>query len=208
MMANHKISVVMASYLSEYETVHFKCASDRETKFVRAVESFLNQSYTNCELIVVSDGCSKTVSILKSKYPDKLLSGKIKLVELDKQPLFSGKVRQAGVLAATGDLICYLDSDDMIGPEHLSAINDNFAGSWVYYDDYLYDGTTRTPRGVQVSINCIGTSAFCHSKEINLVWQDGYGHDWKTISVIADLNPIKIHGPEYLVCHVPGEIDD
>ncbi|MBK7363081.1 MAG: hypothetical protein IPJ01_12360 [Micavibrio sp.] len=56
-----KISVVMASFLSDYDF----SATDRVTKFHRAVKSFLNQSYLFKELIVVSDGCAITASEIR-----------------------------------------------------------------------------------------------------------------------------------------------
>ena len=51
-----KFSVIMASYLGNYPG----CANNREAKFIRSVKSFLNQSYDNKELIIVSDGCEIT----------------------------------------------------------------------------------------------------------------------------------------------------
>ena len=50
-----KISVIMASFLQMGHK------TNQDIKFVRAVKSFLNQTYKDKELIIVSDGCQKTI---------------------------------------------------------------------------------------------------------------------------------------------------
>jgi glycosyltransferase involved in cell wall biosynthesis len=201
-----KISIILASYLGDYEANGHKCATDRLGKLNRAIASVLFQAYRNWELIVVSDGCELTnqaVAKMAEHYDDK-----IKLVKLDKQPLFSGKVRQAGIEVATGNLICYLDSDDMFGKGHLLNIMlecENFESkfSWFYYDDFLHyskDKIERRP--VQPLHSHIGTSSFCHWRETPVVWGDGYGHDWRTIEGLLHLTHAKIEKLEYNVCHV------
>ena len=57
-----KVSVVMASYLGEYPGR----TSNPEPKFIRAVKSFLSQTYENKELIICADGCDRTVEIYNS----------------------------------------------------------------------------------------------------------------------------------------------
>jgi glycosyltransferase involved in cell wall biosynthesis len=201
-----KISIILASYLGDYEANGHKCATDRLGKLNRAIASVLFQAYRNWELIVVSDGCELTnqaVAKMAEHYDDK-----IKLVKLDKQPLFSGNVRQAGIEAAIGDLVCYLDSDDMFGNGHLlnmmaecEHLENKF--SWFYYDDFLHyskDKIERRP--VQPLHSHIGTSSFCHWRETPVVWGDGYGHDWRTIEGLLHLTHAKIEKLEYNVCHV------
>ena len=64
-----KISVIMPSFLSQYDG----CAKNREQKFIRAVDSFIAQTYNDKELVIVADGCLKTKNLyeqLYSKNPD------------------------------------------------------------------------------------------------------------------------------------------
>jgi glycosyltransferase involved in cell wall biosynthesis len=199
-----KISVVMPSYLGEYSVGPNRSASNREFKLKRAIDSFLIQVHKNSELIIVSDGCEKTIESVESDYQSFLNESKIKLFKIEKQPLFSGRVRAEGLKHVTGDLICYLDSDDMIGPYHLDVMEKYYDRNlqWMYYDDYLYDGNKRTLRTV-IPENCkIGTSSFCHLSTANVVWKDGYGHDWQTISNLLSYPHRKMQTPEYLVCHL------
>jgi glycosyltransferase involved in cell wall biosynthesis len=44
-----KVSVIMPVYLGEYDG----CASDRETKFKRAINSVIQSSYKNLELVII-----------------------------------------------------------------------------------------------------------------------------------------------------------
>lgn len=199
-----KISVIMPSYLHEYQTGPHKSASNREFKFRRAVDSFLTQSHEDSELIIVSDGCEITNKIIEEEYSSQIYSGAIILEKMEKQEQFSGRVRARGVELATGDLICYLDTDDIFGIDHLKTIDTYYdqSADWCYYDDYLYDGNKKTVREVKPEHCKIGTSSFCHKRSAPVLWKDGYGHDWKTISELLGLKHSKINTPEYLVCHL------
>lgn len=210
-----KISVIIASYLDTYKD----SAEDRITKFNRAVQSFFNQSYQNTELIVVSDGCPYTANEI-SKYQ----SEKIKLIQLEKQPLFSGSVRNAGCFMASGDIICYLDTDDFIGNNHLSNICNHFQQDnslmWVYFNDYVIyrfnpitnEVLSKAEREVDLFKGMIGTSSIAHKRYAGINWLncDNYGHDWtfvKTKLIDTNLKCKKIEGCEYNVCHIPTQVD-
>ena len=178
----------MPSYLGDYP----RAASNREQKLPRAIESVLEQKIG--ELIVVADGCQKTVEIA-SKYP-------VKTVLIDKQPCFSGTPRNIGIQNAKYDYIAYLDNDDVFGNGHLKAIADNVDTDWLYWDDYV-DGQIRP---VSIEISRIGTSAIAHKKELNCKWGDGYGHDWDFIQQLKQY-PNKRIIANYQVMHIPGVID-
>ena len=200
-----RISVIMASYLEHYSTGKFDAATNREVKFRRAVDSFLKQSFKDAELIIVSDGCKKTVTISRGEY---LKHPNVKLVQIPKQPLFSGRVRQAGLAAARGEIICYLDSDDYFGVDHLATISkfNDREYTWTYYDDYVFNGSEKRLRPVEPKANQIGTSSICHRRISPFQWADGYGHDWISISRILKEKNYKLQTPDYIVCHI-GKID-
>ena len=99
------ISVVMPSYLGAYK----RAAKNRDDKIVRAIKSVQVQTYKDWELLVIADGCEKTVEIV-SAIKDK----KVKLHSISKQALWSGAVRNKGLSEAIGDYACYLDIDDAI----------------------------------------------------------------------------------------------
>lgn len=197
-----RISVVMPSYLGEYSTEFTSSAKDREAKFERSINSFLTQTYKNSELIIVSDGCQKTGEILKKKFSH-WIENRIIYIEIEKQPLFSGTVRNRGLRIVKGDIVCYLDTDDMFGPKHLEIISKGFdhSSDWCFFNDYVYDGNLKLIRNSEIEYSKIGTSNFAHKRFINVKWKDGYGHDFETILTILNLKHRKIQTPEYFVCH-------
>ena len=204
-MLNPKVSVIMASFLLPYPG----SATNRDKKFVRAVNSFKKQTYQNKELIIVSDGCPITIELYNKFFSN---DTEIKLISIPKQPLYSGEMRNVALKAASGDIISYLDSDDVLGPKHLQIIVDQFdldQYDWVYYNDYMVlDSTFKKLhlRIVEPRWSSIGTSAISHKKlnELNDSWSTGYGHDFLYVIKLASmgLKYKKIEKvPEYLVCH-------
>lgn len=210
-MFDNKISVICASFLGQYEGA----ASNREDKFIRAINTFINQTHKNSELIIVSDGCDKT-DLLYKVYFEK--HENIRHFRIPKQSLFSGMVRQKGIEEAKGNLICYLDGDDMMGRNHLSNINCNFPKGndydWVYYNDFYYASPTEIiPKVVSLEKGSIGTPSIAHLtslRERGLSWKgcDKYNHDWLLVQRLMKFPRYKkIYGCSYYMCHIPNQLD-
>ncbi|WP_268892127.1 glycosyltransferase family 2 protein [Enterococcus casseliflavus] len=87
---------------------------NRANTLMRAVESVLNQSYKNIELIVVDD-CSTDNSLeLLSKIDDT----RLKIVQLDENK-GANFCRNLGIEISNGDYIAFQDSDDYWLPDKL-----------------------------------------------------------------------------------------
>ena len=114
-----KISVIMQSYLSEYEGSR----KNPIEKFHRSVRSFLDNTYKNSELVIVSDSCQITHNEYHSNYSG---NNRIKYVfiskpsndnmyqKVDGQNTYRGEPRAIGVSVAQGKIITYLYSDDYL----------------------------------------------------------------------------------------------
>ena len=200
----------MASYLGKYDG----CASERSEKFIRAVNSWIKQTHSNKQLIIVSDGCSKTATVYKQNFKG---VPNIELVQIDKQPTFSGNVRQAGIEKADGDVICYLDTDDYITPSHISNIESRMIENdydWCYFADYLKITKKLThQRPVSPHImGLVGTSNIAHRRYMKSSWVgcDGYGHDYIFIQRLKreSTNFDQIYGCGYVVCHLVNQLDN
>lgn len=117
------ISVVMQAYLADYPGSRVNAVE----KFHRAIESFLAQEYKRAELVIVSDGCKivhteilryANTPAIKYVYADK--AAEANMYELkDGQRFFRGVARQLGVDAAIGELVTYMDSDDLLTKKFL-----------------------------------------------------------------------------------------
>lgn len=196
----------MASFLGDYPNA----AKNRDKKFVRAVKSFKKQTYLNKELIIVSDGCEKTIELYNEHFKN---DENIKLISIPKQIFYSGEMRNVALNEATGDIISYLDSDDVIGNQHLEIIMNQFDTDeydWVFYNDYLVmspDFKKMQTRMVETRFGSIGTSAISHKNNVKAKWSTGYGHDFVFIIKLAALGMkfTKLKkNPQYLVCHFSG----
>lgn len=197
----------MASYLGVYEN----CASDRVNKFHRAINSFINQDFqkADIELIISSDGCEITDRLYYEFYSE---IDNIKIIKNEKQLIYSGKIRQFGVNLAKGEVLCFLDTDDVIGKSHLTNISIGIKNSdWCYWDDYISSSHGLIIRPTILEYGCCGTSTIAYKKKLQTTWEgcDGYGHDFTFIQKLLTIsqNYNKIYDCQYYCHHVPNYID-
>lgn len=184
-----------------------------DLKFKRAVNSFLKQTHEDKELIIVADGCEKTVQIVNEDFQG---NPYIKLIPIPKQPLYSGIMRNIAFEMAEGEIITYLDADDVIGRNHLQLIVDQFDTKkydFVYYNDYMTlnkEFSKLHIRVVEPRYTSIGTSSISHKNPKllkdgqYLKFSTGYGHDFVFVMKLASLGYkfTKLEKmPEYIVCH-------
>lgn len=94
---------------------------DRPTLLPRAIESVLAQRYRRWELIVVDDGETDAVTQALAGQEDE----RVVVAEGPRRGLSAA--RNAGLDRAGGEVICYLDDDNVLHPEWLHAVAHLFA---------------------------------------------------------------------------------
>ena len=200
-----KFSIILPSLLADYPGA----ATGRPAKLMRAIKSTLSQSFTDFELIVISDGCDLTTFLVKGQFND----SRIKLLRVERERLFSNTPRNFGIAHASGEYIIYIDNDDTWGPDHLKKVNEGIAGEdWVYFGDWVPDGRDEQgqikwrERVIDVTqYGRCGTSNICHASRLGLTWKEsegGYGHDFLFIQQLRQFANYKFIGSsEYYVCH-------
>lgn len=77
------------------------------------IESILNQTYPDIELILVDDGSDDNSVYVCNEYTSK--DSRVKLIKKSHEGTFSA--RRAGVLHATGKYVTFVDSDDFVKKE-------------------------------------------------------------------------------------------
>ena len=96
-----KISVIVPAYNAE-KTID-KC-----------LESLVNQTYKNIEIIVIDDGSKdstlKKIKQFEKKYPQKIIA-------ITRENKGIGYTRNEGIKYSTGDYIGFVDSDDYVDTE-------------------------------------------------------------------------------------------
>lgn len=90
-----------------------------------SVESMLNQTYSNLEIVLVNDGSTDKSGLLCDEYAQK--DSRVKVVHVDNGG--QSRARNIGVKNTTADWVMFLDSDDYyekIAVEYLVALRDKF----------------------------------------------------------------------------------
>lgn len=80
-----------------------------------AIDSALNQSYFPVEVIVVDDGSTDNSRKIIASYSDKIVS-------VLKENGGQASAFNAGFAASKGDIICFLDSDDLFLPQKVAEV--------------------------------------------------------------------------------------
>lgn len=104
---NEKISIIVPVYNVPQNSLE-KC-----------IDSLINQSYKNIEIIIVDDGSSNDISSLCDSYKEK--DNRIIVIHQENQGLCSA--RNTGFYHSSGDWITFVDGDDWIELDGLERIN-------------------------------------------------------------------------------------
>lgn len=104
-------------------------------KFInRAIQSLLNQTYKNFEIILVND-CSTDQTLLVC---EKYIKSNIKLFDLDKN-LGVSNARNIGLQNAKGEYVLFLDSDDWLDRNTLYLLKENIKNSDILVYGVVYN---------------------------------------------------------------------
>ena len=81
----------------------------------QSIDSVLNQTYTNFELIVVDDGSTDNSREVIESYHDRLIA-------IFQKNSGAGSAFSNGVAHSKGEIVCFLDADDYFYPEKLAKV--------------------------------------------------------------------------------------
>lgn len=81
----------------------------------RCIETIIEQSYTNLEIILVDDGSTDSSGKIADKYA--LIDKRIKVIHKLNEGVSA--TRNKGIEEATGEYICFADADDYLMPDYI-----------------------------------------------------------------------------------------
>lgn len=104
-----KISVIIPAYnVEEY--------------IGRCLDSILEQTYQNFEVIIVNDGSNDNTSNVLAEYAKKYPQ---KIIHIDQENAGAAAARNNAMKSATGDYIAYIDSDDYMDKDYFETLITN-----------------------------------------------------------------------------------
>lgn len=147
-MSNPRVSVIIPAY-------------NQAQYLGDAIESVLQQTYANLELIIVNDASPDQTTAVVERYHD----ARIKYI-IHPQNRGLPATRNTGIRASTGELIAHLDADDAFHPEKLAThvrflethpveVTYNGRFDWVHSAQEIGD-IVRPPRTVTLSDLVLG----------------------------------------------------
>lgn len=101
----------------------------------KCIDSVINQTYTDWELILINDGSKDNSGIICDEYASK--DERIKVIHKNNEGV--SIARNSGIELAKGEYICFIDSDDWIEPTYLSDFRINEFKCDFYFSGALYD---------------------------------------------------------------------
>ena len=106
-MDNDLISVVVPIY-------------NMQNKISRCIESIINQTYRNIEIVLIDDGSTDDSGIICKKY---LHDNRIKYIRIENGGV--SNARNVGISNSNGKYICFVDSDDYVENNFIEYLYDN-----------------------------------------------------------------------------------
>lgn len=99
-----KVSIIISTY------------NRAETFLGKAIESAVNQTYKNTEIIVVDDCSTDNTEEVVRRFPS------VRYIKLESNFGKDTRPKNTGILASTGEYICYLDDDCEFTEHHVEAL--------------------------------------------------------------------------------------
>lgn len=94
-------------------------AYNEEKRIKKCIDSVINQTYKNLEIIIINDGSTDNTLDVLNKINDKRLN----IITIKNHG--QGHARNLGIEKSTGDLITFVDSDDYIAEDMIEKLYNN-----------------------------------------------------------------------------------
>lgn len=172
----------------------------------QAIQSVLNQSHRNLEIIVVDDGSSDNTLQALAPYLEQ-----IQLLRQTNSGVATA--RNTGLRAARGEFLAFLDADDWWTPYRIStqlAALELFPNAGLVFSDFAVvdqNGTLRMPRGIRWKYGSMGDEKAAAWEKIfsdssSIMWQRGNDAQEKVLTYHGSILPRLFQGNFINTCSV------
>jgi glycosyltransferase involved in cell wall biosynthesis len=145
------ISIIVAAYNVE--------------KFLpKCIESIINQTFLDIELILVNDGSTDSSGEICNFFVKK--DSRFKVLHQENKGLVNA--RKSGLSIATGKYVLYIDGDDYVEPEFCELL---IKETYNYDADIVIGGYIRNYRGRMISVNNILPTGRYEKENIEKIWK-------------------------------------
>lgn len=171
----------------------------------RCIDSIINQTYSNLEIILVDDGSPDDCGKICDEYAKK--DKRIKVLHKENGGL--SDARNRGVEVASGKYVCFIDSDDFVNPLMIEVLYNNLIKYKADLSICNYKQTSKSDIDT-VNISSENTKVFEGASIMNnlyndlyvvteVAWNKLYKKDvWKNIKYPFG----KIHEDAYVIHHI------
>ena len=110
---------------------------NQERYLNKSIPSIINQTYENLDIILVNDGSTDTSINIVKEYAKK--DSRIQVIEKGNGGVVDATLE--GIFAAKGDLLCFMDPDDLLGENFVKTFVESFTdecdfvSAGFYYDN-------------------------------------------------------------------------
>ena len=135
------------------------------------IESIVNQSYSNMEIIIVNDGSTDTSGQICNEWKKK----DTRICVINKQNGGLSDARNYGLKIATGEYICFVDGDDTIDLSYIQILYDSINKYKVdlvacnFYQNNIETGKLEYPKRFSDRVLCVDSN-----KYMELVYNNTY----------------------------------
>ena len=91
-------------------------AYNAEKTIIRCLDSIVNQTYKNLEILVINDGSKDKTQELVESYKDE------RIILINKENGGVSSARNKGIEVATGEYITFIDSDDYVAHDYIETL--------------------------------------------------------------------------------------
>lgn len=141
----------------------------------RCIDSVLNQTYKNFEIIIINDGSKDNSKEILNEYKN---NKQIKIINQENHGLSYS--RNVGIKEASGDYILFLDSDDFYQIELLETLNKNITNEEIIKFGFMdFKNSTQTPNKTIKFKNYKGIFALKHLIESRTIFEMAWMYAFK-----------------------------